>query len=192
MAAPQPVVIFRGFIAVEVPPLEPMLRVREALRHSGADLRVVEGDVNHVTLKFLGDTPLTFVDRIENGIRNAVKGVGPFTMTARGAGAFPNSAQPRVVWAGLHGAESLGVVARRLEDEMHKLAFPRERRDFTPHVTLARVRSPRGRDRLAQVLGESATEEFGSVRVDHVTLYRSELSSKGPTYTALRTVPLEG
>jgi len=191
-APPQPIAIFRGFVAVEVPALEPLLRVREQLRHCGADLRVVEGNTTHVTLKFLGDVPVSFVDRIENGIRNAAKGIPPFTMTARGAGAFPNSAQPRVVWAGLQGAESLGVIARRLEDEMHKLAFPRERRDFTPHVTLARVRSPRGRDRLAAVLSESATEEFGSAQVDHVTLFRSDLGPKGPSYTALRKVPLEG
>lgn len=186
------VAIFRGFIAVEVPVLEPLAAVQEQLRHSGADLKVVEGPSTHVTLKFLGDTPATFVDKIEQGIKNAAKGIKPFEMTVRSTGVYPNSANPRVVWAGLEHAEPLGVVARRLEDEMHKLAFPRERRDFTPHITLARVRSPRGRERLAAVMSEHAGEEFGRARVEKVLLMRSDLAPKGPTYTTVRAVALEG
>lgn len=184
--------VFRAFISVEVQTLEPLARVMDQLRRSGADLKLVEGPSSHVTLKFLGDTPVNVVDRIEQGIRNAVRGVKPFTMTVRGTGAFPNSASPRVVWAGLQGADALGVVARRLETEMHNLAFPRERRDFTPHITLARVRSPRGRERLAGILSEHAEEEFGSAYVDKVLLMRSDLAPQGPTYTTVRTVPLEG
>ncbi|HEV8361422.1 MAG TPA: RNA 2',3'-cyclic phosphodiesterase [Candidatus Thermoplasmatota archaeon] len=186
------VAIFRGFIAVEVPALPPLARVQEQLRHSGSDVKLVEGQNTHVTLKFLGDTPVTFVDKIEQGIRNAAKGIKPFEMTVRGAGAFPSSANPRVVWVGLEHAEPLGVMARRLEDEMHKLAFPRERRDFTPHITLARVRSPRGRERLAAVLGEHAGEEFGRATIDKVLLMRSELHPEGPVYKPVRAVPLEG
>ena len=186
------VAIFRGFIAVEVPILPPLQRVQEQLRHSGADLKLSEGGSTHVTLKFLGDTPATFVEKIENAVRNAAKGIKPFEMTVRGAGAFPSSAEPRVVWAGLEHAEPLSVMARRLEDEMHRLAFPRERRDFTPHITLARVRSPRGRERLAAVLAEHAGEDFGKVKVQRVLLMRSELAPKGPTYTVVKAVPLEG
>lgn len=186
------VAVFRGFIAVEVPPLAPLGRLQEQLRHSGADLKLVEGNHTHVTLKFLGDTPASFVDKVEHGIKNAVKGVQPFEMTVRGAGAFPSAQDPRVVWAGLEHAEPLAAMARKLEEEMYKLAFPRERRDFTPHITLARVRSPRGRERLAAVLAEHAGEEFGRVRVDRVHLVRSDLAREGPHYTNVRSVPLEG
>lgn len=186
------VAIFRGFIAVEVPTLGPLAQVLQQLARSGADVKVVEGHHIHVTLKFLGDVPVSFVDKIEQGIKNAAKAVKPFEMNVRGVGAFPNNANPRVVWAGLEHAEPMSVIARRLEDEMHKLAFPRERRDFTPHITLARVRSLRGADRLAAVLGEHGMEQFGQVRVDKVLLMRSELAPKGPTYTIVRTVPLEG
>jgi 2'-5' RNA ligase len=184
--------VFRSFIAVEVPPLELLTRVQEQLRQSGADVKLTEGQTSHVTMKFLGDTPASFVDRIEQGIRHAVKGIKPFEMTVRGAGAFPNSHEARVVWAGLEHAEPLGIIAHRLEDEMHKLAFPRERRDFTPHITLARVRSPRGRERLAAVLAEHAGEEFGKTRVEKVLLVRSDLAREGPHYTNVRAVPLEG
>lgn len=186
------ITIFRGFIAVEVPALPPLQRVQQRLAHCGADLKLVEGQNTHVTLKFLGDTPTTFIDKIENGIRNAVKGLKAFEMTVRGVGTFPSSAEPRVVWAGLEHAEPLTVAARRLEDEMHRLAFPRERRDFTPHLTLARVRSPRGREKLAAVLGDHAGEEFGKARIEKVLLMRSELSAAGPHYTTVRTVPFEG
>lgn len=186
------IAIFRGFIAVEVPALEPLSQLMAQLARCGADLKMVEGTHAHVTLKFLGDTPVSFIEKIENGIKNAAKGIKPFDMGVRGSGAFPSNANPRVVWAGLEGAEPLTVMARRLEDEMHKLAFPRERRDFTPHITLARVRSLRGAERLAGVLGDHGMEEFGRVHVDKVLLMRSELHPKGPTYTTVRSVPLEG
>lgn len=186
------VAVFRGFIAVDLPALEPLAQVLQQLARCGADLKVVDGPHTHVTLKFLGDVPVSFLDRIEQGIKNTGKGIKPFEMHVRGTGAFPNNANPRVVWAGLEHAEPLSVIARRLEDEMHKLAFPRERRDFTPHVTLARVRSLRGADRLAAVLGDHATDSFGNVKVDKVLLMRSELAPKGPTYTTVRSVPLEG
>jgi 2'-5' RNA ligase len=186
------IAVFRGFIAVEVPALPPLQRVVQRLATCGADLKPVEGEKQHITLKFLGDVPTTFIDKIENGVHNAAKGIKPFEMVVRGVGAFPSSAEPRVVWSGLEHAEPLSVMARRLEDEMHKLAFPRERRDFTPHVTLARVRSPRGREKLAAVLGEHAGEEFGRVQVDKVLLMRSELQASGPHYTTIRSVALEG
>lgn len=186
------VAIFRGFIAVEVPPLPPLQAVQAELARCGADLKVVEGTHTHVTLKFLGDVPVSFIDRIEQGIKNASKAIKPFEVNVRGVGAFPSNANPRVVWGGLEHGEPLIVIARRLEDEMHKLAFPRERRDFTPHVTLARVRSLRGAERLAAVLGEHAMEPFGTARVDKVQLVRSELHPKGPAYTTVRSVPLEG
>jgi 2'-5' RNA ligase len=186
------VTIFRGFIAVEVPVLPALQRVQDQLRHSGADLKLVEGHNAHVTLKFLGDTPVSFVDKIEAGVRHATKGVAPFDMTVRGVGAFPSTQSPTVVWAGLEHAEPLSAMARKLEEDMYKLAFPRERRDFTPHITLARVRSARGKERLAAVLGDHAGEDFGKVRVDKVLLMRSDLGREGPHYTHVRTVPLEG
>jgi RNA 2',3'-cyclic 3'-phosphodiesterase len=186
------VTIFRGFIAVEVPMLPPLQRVQDQLRHSGADIKVVEGANTHVTLKFLGDTPVNFVDKIEAGIKHATKGIPPFEMTVRSVGAFPSAQSPSVVWAGLEHAEPLSAAARKLEEDMYKLAFPRERRDFTPHITLARVRSPRGRERLAAVLSDHAGEDFGKVRVDKVLLMRSDLAREGPHYTHVRTVPLEG
>jgi 2'-5' RNA ligase len=186
------VAVFRGFIAVEVPALPTLVRVQEQLAHSGADVKVVEGGNTHVTLKFLGDVPVSFIDRIEGGVKNAVKGIKPFEMTVRGAGAFPSTQNARVVWAGLEHAEPLTVIARRLEDEMHRLAFPRERRDFTPHITLARVRSPRGAERLASLLSDHAGEEFGKVQVGRVVLMRSDLSGKGPAYAVVRHVALEG
>jgi 2'-5' RNA ligase len=186
------IAVFRGFIAVEVPEIPSLEAVREQLRRSGADLKLVDGHNTHITLKFLGDTPATFVDKIEQGMRNAAKGVKPFEMTVKGTGAFPSNAQPTVVWAGLEHAELLSTLARRLEEEMYRLAFPRERRDFTPHITLARVRSPRGKERLAAVLGEHAGEPFGIVKVDKLLLIRSELGPKGPAYTTVRSVALEG
>jgi len=103
-----------------------------------------------------------------------------------GLGAFPTPSRPRVVWAGLAGGhEPLAAVAGRVEDELEPLGFEREHRPFSPHVTLGRVREPRLDPRLEAAIREGAAERFGVVRVERLSLMRSDLSPRGARYTEL-------
>jgi 2'-5' RNA ligase len=96
----------------------------------------------------------------------------------------------RVVWAGVsEGSERIVELQRSLDSELQGLGFPRER-DFVPHVTLARVRSPRGKEELAREIRGMAGLEFGEMEVKSVDLVQSRLTPKGPVYSTLAEVGL--
>ena len=183
---------FRGFIAVEVGPLPPLLPLLDELRATGADLKVVAPENLHLTLKFLGDVSDERADAIVEAVRGACQGQDPFTMRLTGMGTFPPRGAPRVVWVGLEGAEPLEAIARALEERLLLLGYPAEDRPFRAHVTLARARSPQGKGAVIGVVKAHERDELGAVEVRDVRLMRSELSRAGPTYSVVASVPLEG
>jgi 2'-5' RNA ligase len=133
----------RCFVAVEVDDpgvLDALERVQAGLVGSGGDLKPVERENIHLTLKFLGD--------VDEGLLGEVKRVvgglnfEPFRMNLSETGAFPNLRRPRVIWAGVsQGGDELSAIFRELEAGFVGLGFKREGRRFSPHITIARVRS---------------------------------------------------
>ena len=91
---------------------------------------------------------------------------------------------------GMEGANPLAVIARRLEAATEPYGYPREGRDFSPHVTIARVKGPRGLDAVPRVLEAHARDAFGEVLVDRVRLKKSVLTPDGPVYSTVEEVPL--
>jgi 2'-5' RNA ligase len=110
-------------------------------------------------------------------------------VAVRGLGAFPSATRPRVVWAGLEDpGGALTALAERVDGCCGRLGFPTESRAFTAHVTLGRVREPRRQPSLADALAQPS--ELGRLRVDRVSLMRSELSPRGARYSELFGAPL--
>ncbi len=181
---------FRAFISVDLPELDALRALGEELRRTGAALKIVDLGQVHLTLKFLGDTEEALVPRIVEAMRATVAGNRPFAVRLVGTGAFPNLRRMNVVWVGMEGAEPLVEIARRLEAGMEPLGYPREGRDFSAHVTVARVKGPRGLDDLRRVLGAHARDPFGEVLVDRVRLKKSVLTPQGPVYSTVEEVPL--
>jgi RNA 2',3'-cyclic 3'-phosphodiesterase len=146
----------------------------------------------HLTLRFLGE-----VD--EERARQLVARIGerfetpPFALMLSELGVFPPAGPPRVIWIGAkEGGDALAALYREVESRIRSLRFEPETRAFEAHLTLGRFRRPAGRRARDLVCAEILTEDIGPSRVDHVTLYRSDLSSRGPTYTALVRAPLSG
>lgn len=187
MRAPMP---FRGFVAAEVGPRPSLVRLLDALAASRADLKMVAPKDLHVTLKFLGDVPDEKAAAVAAAVRQAARGERAFTARVRGVGQFPPRGAARVWWAGLEGADALVRIARRLDDALAPLGFPREERPFTPHLTVARARSSTGAERAKAAAERVRVED--DARIDRVVLFRSVLGPGGPTYTPVATVPLEG
>lgn len=183
---------FRGFIAAEVGSQPTVEAFQEELRATGADLKLVPPENLHVTLKFLGDTPEERVPEILEALERAAAPAAPGRLELRGAGAFPKPAAPRVVWVGVgDGADTLTGVAERLEDALEPLGFPRERRDFHPHVTVARTRGPRNQAALTDAVRRHEGEGFGEAPLERVVLMRSTLRPQGPRYDVVDAAPLE-
>ncbi len=181
---------FRAFIAVEVPFSAELERYSKAVKSSGASVKMVDLRNTHITLKFLGDTDETLIPNIEDAMRSAISDISPFKMVLKGAGAFPDFKRISVVWAGLTDADSLGVIAKRIDECLKPLGFAPERRPFSPHVTIARVRDGRNIHELADVIHGWEASEFGEVPVESIILKKSVLTPQGPVYSDVSVVKL--
>lgn len=182
---------FRAFVAVDLDGRLGAEKLLTELRTSGADLKLVEMQNLHLTLRFLGDTDESRVGDIRRAMEDSVGGASPFELRFRGMGVFPNRNYIKVVWIGLDGAEPLVRIAQKLDDALGRAGFGREGK-FSPHLTVARVRSPRNRDRLLGLLDEHKDEGLGSMTVNRIALKKSVLAAAGPTYTTVEEVTLGG
>jgi len=185
---------FRAFISIDIEDEEVVNRiveVQERLKASGADLKLVEPENVHLTLKFLGDIPESRVTDVVNAMEKAAETVEPFTMRLKGIGVFPNPNYVRVVWIGVEeGSDETKAMAAVLEQELGRMGFRRERKDFVPHVTVARVRSGRNKDRLIEAIRELSNVEVGEVEVDRIRLKKSILRPQGPEYHTVEEVEI--
>ena len=113
-----------------------------------------------------------------------------FNLEVKGAGAFPNLNRMNVVWVGVdEGWSQVEQIFEQSEKLFSAIGFRREERPFSPHVTIARVRSSRKKDEIANFLRHLTDESFGVIKVDKVRLKQSVLSSSGPKYSTLLEVP---
>ncbi len=174
----------RVFIAIDIPDhtvLDNLSKARDLLLESKADLKPVATENLHITLRFIGEVPLTMVNRICDELYK-IK-FEPFKIKIKGIGVFPNINRPRVIWAGVvEGVEHLRQLHDQVEKILRKMGIPPEREKFIPHITLARVKSGRNIPRLVKIIESIADMEFGEVVVDKIVLKRSMLTPSGPIY----------
>lgn len=177
----------RCFVAVECGGDElsaKFIEVRRMIEAARADLKFVEPENIHLTLKFLGEIEPSLVEQASQAVKETR--FQPFGARLEGVGVFPNLRRPRVVWAGItDGASQLAEIWKGIDDKLSELGFERERRRFSPHITLGRVRSGRNRDRLVEEISALSDYEFGDLHVDRIVLKKSVLTARGPIYTTL-------
>ena len=183
----------RSFVAVEVPqPLRAKLdEVLRELKRADADVRWVRPDSIHLTLKFLGSVTGEELEKLAGGIAPIISSWIPFEVRLLGLGCFPSSRNPRIVWVGMErGSVEASDLQKAVENRAADVGFPPEARPFKPHLTLGRVRSPRGKGSLAQAVEKHRDVEIGSFPVNVVYLFKSELKPSGAVYTKLQTFPM--
>ena len=147
----------------------------------------------HLTLKFLGDVSVHNLDLLKDALRMDAAGREVFDISVGGMGVFPKITQPRVIWVGVEAPDDLASLQRAIENDMQRLGYVRERRSFTPHLTLGRVsRNANSHElrQVIQVLQDYKVGFLGVSRVIAVYLYRSDLNPGGAVYTSLFTAPL--
>ena len=181
----------RSFIAIPLN-AEIVLHLEKAQK----ELRALPADVKwgnptsiHLTLKFLGNVEEGSIGDIARGMQSGIKDVTSWSAGVRNMGAFPSLRNPRVAWVGIEDPNGQMVkLQNQIDKEMSKLGFEQEKRTFSPHLTLGRVRSPRGKSELVKYLLDERENVFGEILVDRVILFKSELKPTGAVYTPLREV----
>lgn len=181
----------RAFVALRLDPAveAAIAALIDGLRSPGDGIRWVRPANFHITLFFLG--PAVARGRIAPFAEalGAVAAAGaPFDLEARGTGVLPDAARPRVLWVGLHSSELIKM-AVRVAEVAERYGFPRERRGFLPHLTIARVRNPRSWRELRSKFEKSTSQSFGISRIERIVLNRSELGPEYSTYHEIAGFP---
>jgi len=178
----------RTFIAIDIEDDETRGRlasVRDYLLDSRADLKPVATENIHLTLRFIGEIPVSKVNEICSILQENLR-FKPFKMRIEGLGVFPNIHRPRVVWAGVtEGSSQLTELHSTIESLLRRLRIPPSREKFVPHITIARVKSGRNIARLVKYIEQYINEFFGEIIVDKVKVKRSILTPQGPIYSDL-------
>jgi RNA 2',3'-cyclic 3'-phosphodiesterase len=185
----------RTFIAIELPAevRAALTDLSQRLRGSRASASWVKPERMHLTLRFLGEIPESDVARVGSLLEEHSAPLRPFALSVANAGVFPNSRQPRVVWAGVGPLDGgLRELQRIAEDGARATGLKPERRPFRPHLTLARIRGEAHAHELMTLVARERSFDGGSFSVASVSLFSSELTPSGPVYRRLRECPLKG
>ena len=187
--------MIRSFLAIELPKLilKKIEEVQRDLRSTRADVRWVNPEKIHLTLKFFGNIEESRIDPIFKSIEEPIRNTPPYSIEVKGVGAFPQLRNPRVIWIGLvNGKEILTSFQKQIETQLEKIGFQTENRPFHPHLTLGRMKSSRGKEEMVGRMEKHREEEFGDFQVERVILFKSDLKPSGPVYTLLREMKLGG
>lgn len=179
----------RLFVALEIP-----LTARKNLSTLIASLRAITREPRwvraenlHVTLKFLGEVAESKLAAVLTAL-GGIRSHQAVTLAVRGLGFFPNEKKPRVFWAGIEASSNLKTLAADIEGAMERCGIAREMREFSPHLTLARLERSLP-EALRKAIAENAQREFGSLRTGEFHLMQSKLKPSGAEYTTLKTFP---
>lgn len=187
----------RTFIAIEIPPnvQETLGKIINQLsREIGNAVRWVPAGNIHLTLKFLGNVSPSNLDLLTRVLQAEISRHQIFEFQIGNLGVFPNPKRPRVVWMGIQAPDTLKTLQAAIEQETRRLGYPSEERAFSPHLTLGRVSHnamPQDFEKIRYTLDKVKAEKLGTVMVDSVKLYRSDLVQNQRIYTPIFAVRLK-
>jgi len=189
----------RSFIAIPVPDegiqaLQAVVQDFDA--EIGRHVHWVRLEGIHLTLKFMGNIPAGMVDRVLADLPTVTAKFSPFKVGISGFGAFPNLRQPRVLWAGLDGdLASLSSMQLAVDDAVGNFGLPKEQRDFSPHLTLGRVRrevTDGQLRKIGEVVSAAKLTVSPSWTASAVNLMRTELGHAGSRHYLVGSATIGG
>ena len=183
----------RTFVAIDIP--SPARKVIAAVqrRFLPLDLKAswVRPENIHLTLKFLGNINPDRVPEVADALASAASSSQPFTLSLGEPGLFPEKGTPRVLWVGLADGESrLEKLHKEVDAALHGIGFEYEARPFSPHLTIARIKSLKNVRALKEEVTAENNIEKVSFEVTQIVLIKSQLSPAGSQYTVLEELPL--
>ncbi|RPI74339.1 MAG: RNA 2',3'-cyclic phosphodiesterase [Desulfobacteraceae bacterium] len=187
---------FRSFLAFELsgPLKETMHRVSRELKKTALDAKWVKVDHIHLTLMFLGDIEEQSINQIDTAARAACGLYAPFSVSLKSMGCFPNKKKARVLWLGVGGDLSrMAGFQKILQKDLNPLNVKEEDREFKPHLTLGRFRTPGNQSHLLDsILQQYQNLTSPMISLAELVLFKSDLKPGGAIYTKLKTWPLSG
>lgn len=185
----------RTFIAIDFDDAirKQLANLESRLKPRCGKVKWVDPDKMHLTLKFLGEIDDRQVTPISRALDELARQCRPFDITVEDFGTFPPRGGVKVIWVGIKDPSGLLAECQACcEGLLEPLGFPKERRRFSPHLTLARNRDPRNSAQIHAALEQEPPVRIGTQTVDGVTFYQSTLTPQGPIYQSLSQHLLSG
>lgn len=181
----------RIFIALDIPDnvkalLSHFIKKWQTAPHS--TVRWVNSLQLHVTLAFLGDITEELLKLVCNAAQEIACDTQPFTIAIFGTGVFPGPKNPRVLWCGCRGdIQAMETLQKNIQIALEGLGLTVEKRPFTPHITLGRMRSKTDSAIITEFLRSPLKSEPFSFQ--EMVIYKSRLLANGPEYEKYRQYP---
>jgi len=186
--------LIRCFVAIEIPDdLKSKIdQYIYSLKQIAPKIKWIKARNLHITLKFLGEIPQNLVQQVQNELLGITKIVNPFNMSIQDSGFFPNQNKPRVVWLGMqnNGNNSIFKIHEWIDNRLEPLGFDKEKRRFSPHLTLGRIKFPGNYSELAEYISQNEFQSF-DFKVNEVVLMKSVLKPSGAEYLKIKSYPFE-
>lgn len=176
----------RAFLAIDLDDdLKPKInKIIREFKQIDANIKYVDLENLHFTLKFFGDIDTEGIDLISSKIENVIKDFDSFDIKIKGCGAFPNKNRIKVIWVGLDEDEILKDLHDKLDKEFNSIGFDLDKK-FSSHLTIGRMKSAKGKDNVKKTLETFNTIDIGTMEVNTITLKKSTLTPSGPIYEDL-------
>jgi RNA 2',3'-cyclic 3'-phosphodiesterase len=174
----------RLFAAVKIQAYAPLIYLEESLMNEMAFHRItwVSPENIHITLKFFGETRESDIPEISNILAAAATGFHSFSVELSGLGVFGSRYDPRVIWIGMHGAEPLSLLAKRIADGLKTIGMEPDRQNFVPHLTLGRIKKVTDLKLFQKTMEKYRDIKLYDCKIDKLILFESKLRKEGPEY----------
>ena len=153
---------------------------------NSTNLRLIDKNNIHLTVRFIGQTPQSSINKIKDRLDLIVNNYQPFQLNVQGFGFFPNMDIPKVLWAGLSGEiHILSKLVNNINNSLIPLGFDNPDKDHIPHISLARSNNKETISNMSQIM----KIEYDPIpfNVKKINFISSELFPKGSVYTILST-----
>ena len=176
----------RAFLAIDLDDdLKPKIhKIIKEFKQIDADIKYVDLQNLHFTLKFFGDIDTDGIDLISSKIENVIKDFDSFNIKIKGCGAFPNTNRIKVIWVGLDEDEILKNLHDRLDKEFNSIGFDLDKK-YSSHLTIGRMKSAKGKADVKKTMETNKTVDIGTMEVNTIILKKSTLTPSGPIYEDL-------
>ena len=181
----------RAFLAIDIDEdLKAKInKVIKEFKQIDANIKYVDLENLHLTLKFFGDIDTEGIDLLSSKISNVVNDFDSFKIKIKGCGAFPNTKRIKVIWLGLEDDEIVKKLHDELDKEFVKLGFDKDKK-FSSHLTIGRMKSAKGKNKVKSTIEEFEEVDIGEMSVDKIILKKSTLTPQGPIYEDLEIFEL--
>jgi len=183
--------LVRAFLSIDIDDQELLARIfqiQQMLDLQAAKMKLVETNNIHFTLRFFGDTPLERISQIKEHLEEIE--IDPFEITIGGVGAFPNKRRPRVIWIGVvENGKQIQDLKLEIDSLLRNIGYKPERKRYTPHATIARIRHIKDSSKIESNLEEVADELIGTMLISRFKMMKSTLIPTGPIYDTMWSIP---